>query len=95
MSDQEQLNRILDLVGVAVCSKRVGLCVLPNSYGCFAIVGGTYITVIVGGACITAIVGGAYTTSLQEHNLTQQTNQLLALKRENDALNKRLKHLEK
>lgn len=32
---------------------------------------------------------------LQEHNLTQQTNQLLALKRENDALNKRLKHMEK
>ena len=26
MSDQEQLNRILDLVGVASCSVRVGLC---------------------------------------------------------------------
>ena len=32
---------------------------------------------------------------LQEHQLTQQTNQLLALKRENDGLNKRLKHMER
>ena len=28
MSDQEQLNRILDLVGVASCSIGVGLCVV-------------------------------------------------------------------
>ena len=39
-------------------------------------------------------MGGAYVL-LQEHKLTQQTNQLLALKRENDSLNKRLKYVEK
>ena len=43
-----------------------------------------------------AFEGGAHICFLlQEHKLTQQTNQLLALKRENDSLNKRLKHMEK
>ena len=33
MSDQEQLNRILDLVGVASCSIRVGLCAVTALVG--------------------------------------------------------------
>ena len=38
------------------------------------------------------VIVGSFT---QEHKLTQQTNQLLALKRENDSLNKRLRHMER